>query len=174
MTFRLTRAHALALGLILAVTGFVGHPSGAHAQSRSSRFGIGAMVGEPTGLSMKLRASRGFAVDFGVGFGSFGPGRLQLHADFLGAINLTERSRTGMDLYFGAGPRLALVDNHYGRWNDRTYNGDVWLGVRGAVGLVWEFNRRHLDVFVEAAPTLWIIQGVYFDFGGAVGARYWF
>ena len=114
MTLGRFLSQTLRILVLAAIVLFASHGL-ASAQSRSSRFGLGGMVGEPTGLSMKLRLSPAFAIDFG-----------------------------------------------------------VWLGVRGAVGLVWEFTQRHLDVFVEAAPTLWLLQGVYFDVGGAVGARYWF
>ncbi len=164
---RVVRGLGLAALVVLALSG-----SSAEAQSRSSRFGLGGMIGEPTGLSMKLRLSDAFGIDFGVGFGVIGPGYGQVHADFLGAVNLLERSRAGMDIYFGGGPRLAFANRGNGRWDGE---GDgLWVGVRGAVGLVWEFNQRNLDVFVEAAPTLWIVQGVFFDGGGAAGARYWF
>lgn len=156
-----------ASALVLALCG-----SSAHAQSRASRFGLGGMVGEPTGLSMKLRLSPAFAIDFGVGFGILGPGYGQAHADFLGAVNLADLRRTSMDIYFGAGPRVAFAGHGNGRWDGRSDG--AWVGVRGAVGLVWEFDARHLDVFVEAAPTLWLLQGLYFDAGGAAGARYWF
>ncbi len=170
MTLGRFLSQTLRILVLAAIVLFASHGL-ASAQSRSSRFGLGGMVGEPTGLSMKLRLSPAFAIDFGVGFGGFGPGYGQVHADFLGAVNLTEHSRAGMDIYFGGGPRLAFADHGGSRWNG---DSGVWLGVRGAVGLVWEFTQRHLDVFVEAAPTLWLLQGVYFDVGGAVGARYWF
>lgn len=161
--------HVIALAALVAL---VASGSTAEAQSRSSRFGLGGMVGEPLGLSMKLRLSDALAVDFGVGFGNFGPGYGQVHADFLGAVNLTNHTRAGMDLYFGAGPRLAFANHDNGRW--KSNDAGLWVGARGAVGLVWEFNQRHLDVFVEAAPTLWLVQSVVFDVGGAAGARYWF
>lgn len=162
----------LLLAASIAALALAIDPASASAQSRGSRFGLGGMVGEPSGLSLKLRLNEALALDMGVGFGAFGPGRLNVHADFIGALNLTERSRAGMDLYFGAGPRLALGGSSNGRWKDDSDG--FWLGVRGAVGLVWEFQRRPLDVFVEVAPTLWIIDDVRFDVGGAAGARYWF
>lgn len=175
MSIQTLRSKSLLLGAALSAAtalSVLASADSAAAQSRDSRFGLGGMVGEPSGLSLKLRLSDALALDMGVGFGAFGPGRLNVHADFIGALNLTDHSRAGMDLYFGAGPRLALGGSSNGRWKDDSDG--VWLGVRGAVGLVWEFKSRPLDVFVEAAPTLWIIDDVRFDGGGAVGARYWF
>lgn len=158
----------LALAALVALS----LPGGtAHAQSRSSRFGLGGMVGEPTGLSMKLRLADAFAIDFGVGFGALGPGAGSVHADFLGSVNLTNHSRAGMDLYFGAGPKLAFANYNNSRWG--AHDG-LWVAVRGDVGLVWEFNQRHLDVFIEAGPEIWLIQDVFFNGFAAAGARYWF
>ena len=110
MTLGRFLSQTLRILVLAAIVLFASHGL-ASAQSRSSRFGLGGMVGEPTGLSMKLRLSPAFAIDFGVGFGGFGPGYGQVHADFLGAVNLTEHSRAGMDIYFGGGPRLAFADH---------------------------------------------------------------
>ena len=115
MTLGRFLSQTLRILVLAAIVLFASHGL-ASAQSRSSRFGLGGMVGEPTGLSMKLRLSPAFAIDFGVGFGGFGPGYGQVHADFLGAVNLTEHSRAGMDIYFGGGPRLAFADHGGSRW----------------------------------------------------------
>lgn len=158
----------LGLAAVVAIASSAGT---AEAQSRSSRFGLGGMVGEPTGLSMKLRLADAFAIDFGVGFGAIGPGAGSVHADFLGSVNLTRHNRAEMDIYFGGGPKLAFANYNNNRWGN---NNGVWFAIRGDVGLVWEFTQRHLDVFVEIGPEIWLIQDVHFNGFGAAGARYWF
>lgn len=66
-----------------------------------------------------------------------------------------------MDLYFGVGPQLwAQSDN-------------VNLGVRAPVGVDFILDRVPIDVFVEVAAGLWIIEDVQLNIDAGAGFRWW-
>ncbi len=158
----------------------------AEAQSRSSVFGIGGMVGDPFGLSMKLRLGDVMALDFGAGWEAWGYGNRnddagQIHVDFVWHIDILSLQRTDMAFYFGVGPQIEFDDDDNPR-NDID-DSHFWFGGRVPLGMVWDFKRRHLDVFVESVPGFlvgdndWWNDGnnhFWFDFDFSAGARYWF
>jgi hypothetical protein len=39
---------------------------------------------------------------------------------------------------------------------------------------LWDKKDKPMDLFVEAQPTLWVINGLYFTIYGNLGARYYF
>ena len=139
-------------------------PAQAHAQAGET-FGLGLILGDPNGLSFKTGLDGGLQIDGALGFSIFDdPEFLQVHADFLWQNQLKSFDKAQMDWYFGVGPKLAAFLD----------GGDIWLGARAPLGLDFLFTNVPLDLFVEIAAGLWIIQDVDFDLDAAVGLRYWF
>ena len=125
-------------------------------------FGLGFIVGEPTGLSFKNWISQTNAIDGGAAW-SFGDnGFFHLHADYLfhnyGIIPVTKGR---LPLYLGVGGRLG-------------FGGKTRFGVRGVVGLNYQFADLPLDAFLEVAPVLDLVPATKFTFNGGIGMRFFF
>ena len=123
-------------------------------------FGIGLMFGAPTGLSGKYFLSPNTAIDFGLGtiYGYRDRRGLHVHGDYLWhPLSLASTDAFELPLYFGVGARL-LTGNRCYRYNrgscDYNYDGYTALGVRGPLGISFDFNKVPLDVFIEFAIVL--------------------
>ena len=164
----------LAVGAALAAT-----PRRAHADG--GPFGLGLIIGSPTGVSAKYYLGGGDqAIDAAVGFAFIGNGGIQLHADYLWhPIMLTQDTSFSLPMHVGIGARVIDHD----RGNDA--DDDFHLGIRGPIGITFDFNEIPLDVFVEIALIL-DFHGdhkirdnedsdfVDLDLNAGIGVRYYF
>jgi hypothetical protein len=146
-------------------------------------FGLGLMLGSPSGLSGKYFVGRSTALDFGLGVIGCCRGRdgLHVHADFLWHPKTLVRTEPFyLPFYIGVGGRFFDYDWEHG---DHEHGGTA-IGVRGPIGIAFDFNNVPLDIFIELVPVLDFVSHddndgfhdnhVYFDVDGAVGIRYWF
>jgi len=166
-------------------------PAGRHSRSNfeaNKTFGLGIMLGAPTGLSGKYFTGRSTAIDFGLGtiYGYRDRHAFHVHADYLWhPVSLVSSHAFELPLYFGVGGRF-LHGNRCYRYDrgvcDYRYNDYTALGVRGPLGLAFDFNNVPIDIFVELAVVLDFVvdrddrydDALYLDIDGAVGFRYYF
>ncbi len=152
-------------------------------------FGLGLMLGAPTGLSGKYFVGRSTALDFGLGtiYGYRDRRGLHLHADFLWhPVSLVSAHAFELPLYFGVGARLLDGDRCYqyrgGGVCDYYYRNYTAVGVRGPLGIAFDFNNVPIDIFFEVVPVFDILvnydsrydNALYFDIDAALGLRYYF
>jgi hypothetical protein len=114
----------------------------------------GIQFGYPGNVGLSLRFDR-IAVGAAWNFGD--NGYLHVTADYWLLKNNLAKN---LDWYLGPGVNLGVGD-------------PFALGVRLPIGLQW-IPADHIEIFGEAAPCLWLIDAVDFDFNGAVGIRYIF
>jgi len=130
--------------------------------AQDKNFGLGIILGEPTGVSAKLWTGGDNAFDFAAAWSFKGDGHLLLQADYVWHIfNLIPISSGKLPFYVGVGGRVVLAD-------------DPLIGVRVPLGLDYMFADAPVDIFVELVPILDLAPETDFDFGGGIGARYWF
>ena len=135
--------------------------SGASAQD--GRFGLGVQIGNPTGVTGKHHfGGRPVFIDWAVGFSLFEGQGLNTHLDFLWQPRLMTFDRLKLDLYFGVGPQLWVQNDIF------------HAGVRAPLGVDLVLNRVPIDVFVEVAASLWIIEDVDLSADAGAGFRWWF
>jgi hypothetical protein len=151
-------------------------PSGAADAGRPAdkgAIGIGLIIGEPTGITAKLYISDDQAIQAAVGSAFIGGG-LQAHGDFVWhPWILQDRSSFVLPVYLG--PGIRFID-YYGGRSGSSSTSHFAVGVRGVIGMLFDFKDVPLDVFVEVAGVL------EYDFtkhGGAAlnagaGVRYYF
>ncbi|MBA3451989.1 MAG: hypothetical protein H0T42_02695 [Deltaproteobacteria bacterium] len=132
-------------------------------------FGIGIILGEPTGISAKLYLQDDQALQAGLGFAFISSG-IHLHVDYVfHPWILQSRDSFVLPVYLGPGVRLI----------NREKSGDKQafaLGLRGVVGLLFDFKTVPIDAFVEVAGVFEIEfdDGPGLDINAAAGARYYF
>lgn len=151
-------------------------------------FGLGIMLGAPTGFSGKYFLSSDTALDFGIGtiYGYRDRRGFHAHIDHLWhPVSLVSAKAFELPLYFGIGGRL-LHGNRCYRYDkgfcDYYYRDYTAIGVRGPIGLSFDFNNVPIDIFFELALVLDFLADhddryddpIYFDVNGAVGVRYYF
>ena len=130
--------------------------------AQDKNFGLGIILGEPTGVSAKLWTSSENAFDFAAAWSFKGNGHLLLQADYVWHIfRLIPVSSGKLPFYVGVGGRVVLAE-------------DPLIGVRVPLGLDYMFSNAPVDIFVELVPILDLTPSTDFDFGGGIGARYWF
>jgi hypothetical protein len=163
-------------------------PGRAHATATevgSTRpFGLGVQVFEPTALIGKLFLDRNDALDFGVGF--WGYGRcynnngpyycdranqvFSVHFDYLYQEPFVEAAPVRLDWHAGVGGRMVF----HGYADDNGTH-DLALFARVPLGIDVTFRRpRWLEIYLEAAPGLWLIPPVAFDIDVGLGVRAYF
>ena len=129
-------------------------------------FGLGIMVGAPSGLSGKYYLSANTALDFGVGayYRYRDRDGLHVHADFLWHPAVVAKARPfWVPIYIGLGGRFLDHGNH------------SHVGIRAPVGIMLDFQRTPLDIFLEFALVADVgVDDDNLDFHGALGVRYYF
>jgi hypothetical protein len=133
-------------------------------------FGIGLVIGEPTGVAAKLYLGDDTAVQAAVGFNFIGSG-VQVNAEYVfHPWILQERDLFVLPIYLGPGVRAIQYDG--GRGAD----GHFAFGLRGVVGLLFDFKNVPLDTFVEIAGVIeWdAAEDLEPAFNLGAGVRYYF
>ena len=132
--------------------------------------GVGIILGEPTGITAKLYVRDDRAIQAAIG-SAFIDGGFQAHVDYVfHPWILQDKESFVLPLYIGPGVRFIDYTSSLGDHQA--------FGLRGVVGLLFDFKNVPLDAFLEVAAV-----GEY-DFGkghgwGATlifggGVRYYF
>ncbi len=150
-------------------------------------FGLGIQVGAPTGLTGKLYLDR-VALQMGLGVVDDFDDEdgLHVHLDVLfhPAVLVRERAFT-LPFYVGIGGRILQHDYVYHFDGDHYVDEDTHVGVRVPFGLLMDFNRVPLDIFLEVALVVDFLHiedhyGPFHDrhdrvdLNGGLGIRYYF
>lgn len=162
---------ALALAVVIGIAAPArAEDSGARGTDKGT-FGVGIIVGEPVGITFKLYLTDDRAIQAAVGSAFIGGG-LQLHGDYVFHPYILQ-NRDSFVLPFYVGPGLRLIEYNNGRDTNA-----FAFGVRGVVGLLFDFKDVPLDTFFELAPVLEYKfssgAGFQLSFNAGAGIRYYF
>lgn len=122
-------------------------------------FGVGLILGDPTGISGKYWIDKDNAIDAAIGFNRF-----SVHADYLFHLwNIFPQTGAGD---FGAylGPGIVFKDKKH----------DNIVGIRFALGAVYELNTYPIEFFAEIVPVLELSPDTELNLDGGIGIRYFF
>jgi hypothetical protein len=166
-------------------------PAGRSSRSNfeaNKTFGLGIMLGAPTGLSGKYFTGPSNAIDFGIGYlgGYRDDDGFHVHADYLWhPVSLVSDEAFELPLYVGIGGRFWNWSHCHAGCDIR--HGGGAIGVRGPLGIAFDFNNVPIDIFVELALVLDFFftddddfddnddyDGIDIDLNGAIGFRYYF
>ncbi len=156
---------------ILLIIAFIGFSS---AQAANKGLGLGVTIGSPSGLSAKYWLESKKAVDFGLGWDS--DSNFYFWSDYLihfpGAFHRASISNTVVP-YVGLGGYLKVFSNEGKRKTDND-DKSMRLVVRIPLGIEWLPNDYPIGVFGELSPGLKVYPNTSGEFGGAIGARFYF
>ncbi len=158
---------------VLSLIGSLALPSSvAFADTEKGVLGIGLIVGEPTGISGKIYLGDDTAIDFAAGAAFIGRG-LQIHGDYLWhPLMLENTSVFVLPAYAGVGLRILRRDD------GDSLKAHTRIGVRLVGGVLFDFRKIPIDVFVEAALVgdYRTIEGDHLglDVNLGAGVRYYF
>lgn len=133
--------------------------------------GLGVAIGDPSGLNFKAFLSSGFALDATLGLGFIGGRHLALNLGVVWQKPLGNLGGAPVDWYYGVGGKLGIYDDDHDDKHDRDR---VRLGARAPLGVSVIFKKVPMDLFLEIAAGLWIVDEVDLDLDGAIGVRFWF
>jgi tetratricopeptide (TPR) repeat protein len=73
-------------------------------------------------------------------------------------------------------PKSGAFPFYIGIGGDLAVSGGVGLGAEAPIGITYLFQRSQvpIDLYIQAEPTLWVTNGLYFQIYGSLGARYYF
>ena len=145
-------------------------PGEAGRPSEKGTLGLGLIFGEPTGISAKLYLADDRAVQAAVG-GSFYADAWQLHAEYVfHPWILQDRDTFVLPVYLGPGMRFMYYNE------GRSGDAHLAVGVRGVIGMLFDFKNVPLDVFVEIGGVLEydFDDGFGPGFNVGAGVRYYF
>jgi hypothetical protein len=167
------------VGLVLVV-GLAPRPAATEV-GHGRDFGLGVAFGSPTSLVGKYFVGGGNALDFGIGFWSYGWGcrrrgaapdvcdnygafdLFTINADYLWQEPIVAGRGASLDWHIGAGGRI---------WAG---NGGFAAAARMPVGLDLGFRKpSFLEVFLELAPAVYVVPGLYLDIEAFLGVRFYF
>ena len=156
-------------------------PTPAKAADAATGTGIGFVLGSPSGLSLKLPQGRANAWQFTLGYDLDGhnhwggPGhdhhhgaRFHLGGDYLWYnYNLIRVPKGRLPLYYG--PGLFFGAHHHDGGDDHAR-----FGIRGVIGLEYQFARAPFDIFFEIGPGISIFPDTYGTVFAGLGGRFFF
>jgi len=153
---------------VLVLVMMVGMAPVARAQGR---LGVGVILGEPTGIAWKYRLGGSEAVDGAIGLSP--ADRFRFHVDYLWEKRSFEE--TNLRLHYGVGIAVGVGDAEY----VSLQRGDTYVleerslgfGLRGVVGLTYDFARSPFDAFIEIAPLVILSPAGGFGIDAAIGVR---
>lgn len=158
---RLTRFRSTQL-LLLAVVGAGFFSSPVHGQvPGAGNFGVGIILGEPSGITAKAWLADDHALDAHLTF-DFTDDAFAVFVDYLFHFDVgIDVEDLEVPIYVGVGGKLAVRD-------------ELGIGVRVPIGISALFEELPMEVFVEVAPGLRIIDKTDPDVDGGIGIRYVF
>ena len=141
--------------------------SAVSTERQGGSFGLGLAIGAPSGVTGKLWMGDWAGVQFTVG------GDLGRRGDLSGTVDYLIHFRpidTGTDefsipVYVGAGFTGSWT------WAD-TQKG--YIGPRVVTGFSLLITSMPVEVYVEMAPTFYILEDITWSIDGQLGARYYF
>jgi len=163
---------ALTIACVLATAGLgTARADEALHGTDKGTLGVGIILGEPTGISAKLYLKDDQAIQAAIGSAFIGGG-IQVHGDYVFHPYILQ-SRDSFVLPVYLGPGLRVID-----YTDGRNNNALAIGVRGVVGLLFDFKTVPLDAFIEVAGVLEYKfsdgSGAQLALNAGAGVRYYF
>lgn len=130
--------------------------------ANANNYGLGFVFGEPTGINAKMWHGHNTAFIGGLAWSFVEDGATSVYGDYIWHNYSLLNVQTGaLPVYFGAGARLQ-------------FEKDARFGIRGVLGLNYQFRNVPFDAFVEMVPLFDMTPDADLKLNAALGFRYFF
>ena len=135
-------------------------------------FGLGAAIGAPSGVAGKMYIGETSGIQFSLGGDLGRVGDVGLTTDFVVHVATLNDPSDGyaLPLYLGGGFSASS--------NLSELDGDTYFGPRGVMGIMIIVDGIPVDIYIETAPTLYVMgppkSPISWGVDGQLGFRYYF
>lgn len=135
------------------------------AESAHADNALGVVIGDPTGISGRFRLDDAHSLEGALAY-SFGHHEgTEIHGTYLWDKARSFKTTEGpIYLYYGLGARLIFI-------NHGDHDGDVAVGARAPIGVLYNFNNPNIEVFGEVALALDVAPSTEVDLDIGIGLR---
>jgi hypothetical protein len=136
----------------------------------SADSGLGVILGGPTGISGRTSLDSQHSLDLALAYSHHPYYGFYIHGTYLrDAARLfpVANNNAPLELYYGLGLRVISI-------NKGKYDGDIAVGPRAPVGLLYNINNPNLELFGEISLALDIVPRTEVDLDVGVGVRFRF
>lgn len=132
----------------------------AHAEAA-----LGAVIGDPTGISGRVGLDGKHSIEGAIAYSTGHYEGLHLHGTYLWdrARNFAT-SEGPLELYYGLGVRVIAI-------NKGSRDGEIALGPRAPLGLLYNFHNPNVEVFGELSLALDLVPKTDVDLDVGIGVR---
>ena len=134
-----------------------------HAQADSA---LGVVLGDPTGFSGRTSLDGQHSLEGALAYSTGHHSGLHVHGTYLwdrARVFSVERSGP-IEMYYGLGLRLISI-------NSGKHDGDIAIGPRAPLGVVYKINNPNLEFFGELSLALDVAPDTDVDLDAGVGIR---
>ena len=147
---------------------------GISSATTGGNFGLGIVLGNPSGISAKIASGPANSIDLVLGYDlnrdawrgkndcCRDGGQLYAGADYVWYnYNLIHVSKGRLPLYYGPGINATL--SNYST-----------VGIRGVLGLEYQFADAPFHLFLEIGPGINVVPNTFINGSGGFGGRFFF
>lgn len=138
--------------------------------ANAKQFGLGVILGSPTGISANYLLSDRNSIDAAL---AYDDDDLHFHMDYLWRFPKSLRTQKAAFGWF-AGVGLKFRDHDHDGHHHHHDHDDEKFGPRAVAGVNHEFNNVPIEIFVEGAIVMYLIEETDIDLDFGIGARYYF
>lgn len=131
---------------------------------------IGVVLGDPSGLSGRTSLDGQHSLEGALAYSSSGDhSGVHIHATYLWdrARVFTIEDSGPIEMYYGLGARLITIDSG-------KHDGEVAIGPRAPLGLLYNVNNPDLEIFGELSLALDLTPDTDVDLDAGIGVRFRF
>ena len=126
---------------------------------------VGAVLGDPSGLSARFGLDSFHSIEGALAYSVSGYKGFHMHATYLwDRARAFKTSGDPLYMYYGLGARFISI-------NDGKYDGDLAIGPRAPLGLIYYFENPDLEVFGELSVALDVAPKTDVDLDVGIGVR---
>ncbi|WII71810.1 hypothetical protein QJS83_15200 [Bdellovibrio sp. 22V] len=127
---------------------------------------LGVVLGDPTGVSGRMGLDNAHSLEGAVAFSLGKDEDLHLHATYLWdrARSFNVEGGGPLEMYYGLGVRLITFDGG-------KHDGEVAIGPRAPLGLLYNFNNPDIELFGEISVALDLTPETDVDLDLGIGVR---
>lgn len=130
---------------------------------------IGVVLGDPTGLSGRFGLDGQHSLEGAIAYSTGSRSGLHVHTTYLrdNARTFSVENSGPIEMYYGIGLRVIAIDSG-------KHDGEVAVGPRAPLGLLYNINNPNLEIFGELSLALDLVPDTDVDLDAGIGMRYRF